>query len=52
MIRFPPNQTANDIEPLDGEPTPAVMDSTPPIHRYPRNALVPSDRLTYNYVAS
>ena len=45
MIWFPPNQTANDTEPVI--PTPTVTDSAPPTHRYPRRVYVPPDRLTY-----
>ena len=48
MIRFPPNQTANDTEPVNDEPPPAVADSTPPTLRYPRRVHVPPDRLIYN----
>ena len=40
MIQFPPNQTANDAEPVNDEPTPTI-------HRYPRRVHVPPDRLTY-----
>ena len=47
MIQFPPNQTANDAEPVNDEPTPTVTDSTPTTHRYPRRVHVPPDRLTY-----
>ena len=48
MIHFPPSQTANDTEPVNDEPTPAVADSTL-THRYPRRVHVPPDRLTkYN----
>ena len=54
MIQFPPNQTANDAEPVNDEPvndepTPTGTDSTPTTHRYPRRVHVPPDRLTYNY---
>ena len=44
MIRFPP---ANDTEPVNDEPPPAVADLTP-THRYPRGVHVPPDRLSYN----
>ena len=47
MIHFPPSQTANDTESVNDEPPPTVADATP-IHRYPRRAHVPPDRLTYN----
>ena len=40
MIQFPPNQTANDTEPVNDEPTPTVTDSTPTMHRYPRRVHV------------
>ena len=43
MIRFPP---ANDTEPVNDKPPPAIADSTP-THRYPRRVHVPPDRLTY-----
>ena len=45
MIRFP---QANDNEPVNDEPPPAIADSTPPAYRYPRRVHVPPDRLTYN----
>ena len=40
MIRFPPNQMANDTEPVNDESLSAVTDSTPPTHRYIRRAHV------------
>ena len=43
MITFPPSQTADDTEPVNDEPTPAVADSTPPTHIYPRRIHVPPD---------
>ena len=48
MIRFPPNQTVNDIEPVNDKPPPAVAESTPLTHRYPRRVHAPPDRLTYS----
>ena len=36
MIHFPLNQMANDTEPVNDEPSPAVNDSTASIHRYLR----------------
>ena len=43
MIRIPP---ANDTEPVNDDPPPAVADSTP-THTYPRRVHVPPDRLSY-----
>ena len=43
MISFPPSQTANDTESINDKPTPAVADSTPPTHIYPRRVHVLPD---------
>ena len=42
--QFPPNQTANETEPVNDEPTPTVTDSASTTHRYPRRVHVPPDR--------
>ena len=40
MIHFPLNQMANDTEPVNDEPLPAVTNSTSPTHRYFRRVHV------------